>query len=1305
MNAMKHTFLYKTYKIISLVSLVVVLTTGNLFFVNAQAWASTHQIAFFQGNKPGAVSFTFDDGYWSQVNSGAAQLEARGLNGTFFVVTGSSWIYDNVPWATWQNLANRGHEIGSHSVTHPYFTSLAEVDLRNELSVSRDAVNQNISGQSCISIAYPYAYSNAFVRSITSEYYDVARGASADEGGYLNYYGSGSGPFGSYSPINFYEIGSKQMDGLDSSDTDFNARLDWAVQSNAWFTLMFHSIPDAAVFGSIIDQVQVRQAFWIDTVCNVARYMKERMNSTIQVVADTSSEIRLRVVMDASLPTSVYNVPLTIRSTVPTLWTQVVVQQGSVNQILTPMIEGGEKVIYYNAIPNGGDIILTSPGVISNPLPSLTSINPSSTYVGGSAFTLTVTGTNFVGSSTVRWNGSDRPTTYVSATQLTASISASEITSIGTASVSVFNPSPGGGLSNQLPFSIKAKPITITVDTGQSKVFGDPDPVLTYTSSDPAATFLGSLNRTPGEAAGEYMIDQGTLTVVGGNYVITSFVPAEFSIVPIMATVTLSDLAYQYDGTRKSVTVITNPPGLPVNITYDGSPTPPARAGNYVVAVTVDEPNYTGGNTGTLTISRLVVDPCIAASSKVYDGTSNANITNRCLIGVLVGDDVFLSGGTATFIDKTVGSDKSVTANGLMLSGADADNYQLASNSAAALADILPRALNITAEGVNKVYDGTTNAVVTLLDDRVSGDNLTIGYVTASFWDPNVGSNKTIGVSGIYFVSGVDMNNYSLANTAALATANISSAGQRITVTRHAPATAVEGSSFEVSAIADSGLLVAITTSGDCSGQGNSIATITMTGGAGVCLIAYNQAGNVNFGSADTISETVTATQMPSITSADQIVFDIGFMGAFTITTIGNSANPMTISINGTLPQGVTFVDNGNGIASLSGIAMETGMYMFTIIADNGLPPQAEQSFTLTVRNGAIISENGIGSFPDTGDGEIIENEVILDTLGITEITVEFNQDVNNPPLDVDPKDVTNSANYMLVLGSSTGVFQTQSCRGGVIAPDVPISINRVEYENGGGVGPFIATLSINDGLHLNVTGHYRLFVCGTTSIVDATNVDLELAGDGINSGTDFIRNFRIQAHASGGQVSTTASQIEINALNIPVTGFAPGQITKLPPQPANVVYDLLGELRLEIPTLGIKLPIVGARIEKNGWNLTWLTNSVAYLEGSAYPTLTGNTVLTAHLTDANNHPGPFYGLKGMQVGQKIYIHVNGYIYVYQVQENRKVDAANISAVFAHEDYDWITLVTCEDFNGLTGSYTNRRIVKAILISIISENN
>ena len=127
-------------------------------------------------------------------------------------------------------------------------------------------------------------------------------------------------------------------------------------------------------------------------------------------------------------------------------------------------LAGSYPVIVTNPSPGGGpsnaiDFAVTAaPGV-----PSIGSLSPSSGLAGSSAFTLTVNGGGFVGSSTVAWNGSARTTTYVSATQLSASILASDVVASGTDQVTVVTPPPGGGTSNAASFTVTAPAPTPTL--------------------------------------------------------------------------------------------------------------------------------------------------------------------------------------------------------------------------------------------------------------------------------------------------------------------------------------------------------------------------------------------------------------------------------------------------------------------------------------------------------------------------------------------------------------------------------------------------------------------------------------------------------------------------------------------------------------------------------------------------------------------------------------------------------------------------------------------------------------------------
>lgn len=140
-----------------------------------------------------------------------------------------------------------------------------------------------------------------------------------------------------------------------------------------------------------------------------------------------------------------------------------------------PTSAGGD--IFFNVAGNAANGDLTSSGdriytsevkltaAAGNPVPAVSSLAPSSAQAGGASFTLTVNGSGFQSNSVVQWNGTTRITTFVSATQLTAAITSGDIASAGTASVTVFTPTPGGGTSAAATFNILG-PAPIIVQGG-----------------------------------------------------------------------------------------------------------------------------------------------------------------------------------------------------------------------------------------------------------------------------------------------------------------------------------------------------------------------------------------------------------------------------------------------------------------------------------------------------------------------------------------------------------------------------------------------------------------------------------------------------------------------------------------------------------------------------------------------------------------------------------------------------------------------------------------------------------------------
>src|SRR5215208_8079418 len=218
-----------------------------------------------------------------------------------------------------------------------------------------------------------------------------------------------------------------------------------------------------------------------------------------------------------------------------------------------------------------------------------------------------------------------------------------------------------------------------------------------------------------------------------------------------------------------TITAPTTPGTYTYTITYNNSVNPPDITGNPVATFTLTVPAQTQV-TGSFT-----------AANKVYDGTTAATIASRSLSGVAAGDDVSLSGGTATFADKNVGTGKTVTGTGFSLSGADASKYTLASSTLTTTANITAKPL--TVDGVtanNKVYDGGTSATLNTsgasLNGVVSGD--TVSLVTSgasgSFANKSVETGKTVTISGLS-LSGAGASNYTL--TQPTATADITPLG------------------------------------------------------------------------------------------------------------------------------------------------------------------------------------------------------------------------------------------------------------------------------------------------------------------------------------------------------------------------------------------------------------------------------------------------------------------------------------------------------------------------------------------------
>ena len=301
-----------------------------------------------------------------------------------------------------------------------------------------------------------------------------------------------------------------------------------------------------------------------------------------------------------------------------------------------------------------------------------------------------------------------------------------------------------------------------------------------------------------------------------------------------------------------------------------------------------------------------------------------------------------------------------------------------------------------------------------------------------------------------------------------------------------------------------------------------------------------------------------------------------------------------------------------------------------------------------------------------------VDGSVILNST----LQVAFNQPVKS---DGGPEAANNPANYLLVKTGSNGLFDTSTCAAGVEGDDIEVTISSVTYDSTN----FIVTITPEP----LSTGKYQLLVCGTTSIEG-------LDGNLLNNGLyDSSTSFTVISNSSGEGGGTLPA--------LPATGFAPGLSTRLPAQPESKLYNDLPDLSLNIPELGINLPILGVPQTENGWDVTWLTNAeIGWLNGSAFPSWEGNTVLTGHVTNASGQPGPFAELKQLKYGDTVILQAYGQTYTYEVRESLLVLPNNLSSVMDSRERDWVTLMTCEYYNELSGEYLFRRIVRAVLVEV-----
>ncbi len=412
----------------------------------------------------------------------------------------------------------------------------------------------------------------------------------------------------------------------------------------------------------------------------------------------------------------------------------------------------------------------------------------------------------------------------------------------------------------------------------------------------------------------------------------------------------------------------------------------------------------------------------------------------------------------------------------------------------------------------------------------------------------------------------------------------------------------------------------------------------------------------------------------------------------------GSSTNLPSVTFRVTFDEDLQYIDSGDFTLTLSGTAtglvnsvnnISTSVYdlIITGVGGDGL---LNLDFA-PANDIADLGGNPLGASPAIG----IEETYTIDTTGPTlvfgtasvppfdgatlntrpsTLVVQFNEAVKSGG---GPGTADSPANYLLLRPGPNGIFDTLVVDTSIICDpahsvagdDIKVDFLTITYS----AADLTATLQVDPAFTPLVTGIYRLYLCSGASIDDLT-------GNPLNGGANSEVNFRVR-------------------ILLPETGFAPYPVTRLPEMPADRAYSA-SDLTLEIPRLGLQANILGIPRIDGSWDAAWLGSDVGWLQGTAFPTWSGNSVLTGHVYDANGQPGPFVNLDQLKYDDRIIIRAWGQGYIYEVQGTAQVQPENTAAALGHEEYPWLTLITCRGYDPATGNYQYRVVVRAVQVDI-----
>lgn len=493
---------------------------------------------------------------------------------------------------------------------------------------------------------------------------------------------------------------------------------------------------------------------------------------------------------------------------------------------------------------------------VNNPVPVLTSIDPDTKTFGDAGFTMTVTGNDFMPNSTVKVDGVDRATTFVSFTELQAQIPATDMNAAGTKQVSVSTPAPGGGASGNVTFTINKAHQTITFDAIPDKTYGDAPFTV-----DP--TVDSTLAVTTVITSGPATISGNTITITGAglvtvtasqagddNHFAATDVVRTFNVAKAKPTVNVTGGTFTYDthshpATGSVTGVFGEDLGAPTFTYTPGGSTAPTNAGTYSVQASyAGSDNYESGSaTAQIVINKA--DQTISFGTIANHTYGDAAITLSATSTSGLDVTFSVASGPATLAGNTL----SITgASSVKIKAAQAgDSNYNAAPSVFQTFEVAKATPVVHVTGGTFTFDGNPHSATGSIDG-VNGDNL--GAPTFAYTPGGTDAPVHAGTYGVT-ASFAGNDNYDPASNEAQIVIN--KADQTITFATLADKTYGDAP-ISLSATSSSSLGVSFAVqSGPATLSGN---TLTITGAGTTIAVRASQAGSDDYNAAPNVDRT-----------------------------------------------------------------------------------------------------------------------------------------------------------------------------------------------------------------------------------------------------------------------------------------------------------------------------------------------------------------------------------------------------------------------------------------------------------------